>query len=165
LFDDIEHILKIHVRNTSEPMHQSLHMWRRADTVSQGTKEAIKKPFHLRWTAERSSVLEAAGIQGSTTTINCEGCRQGNQLGPSLRASVLICKLQAFGQDGLARHCLLGMTEKNGSFRCLQKEVRVADLMCLQQSICMCRFIFRRHTLLSCSACYAACCNNGEYNI
>merc|ERR1719247_3212952 len=62
IFNHIKHVLKVHVRNACEPMHQTLHMWLAADVIAQGVEQGVEELFHLLWTAEAGDGLEALCI-------------------------------------------------------------------------------------------------------
>lgn len=63
MLDDVQHILKVHVRNACEPMHQPLKMWLAADIIPLGVKEASEENLHLNRTAQLGGLFEAIRVE------------------------------------------------------------------------------------------------------
>merc|ERR1719456_1741079 len=59
----IEHVLKVHVGHTREPMHKTLNVWCAAGHIAHGVKKAAKEDLHLPRAAERGCKLESCCIK------------------------------------------------------------------------------------------------------
>lgn len=68
VFNDINHLLEVHVRHASEPMHQPLHLWLVAHFIAHTIKDAIEKYLRLSRAAKRGGVVKASCINSPACT-------------------------------------------------------------------------------------------------
>jgi len=71
----VKNVLKVHIRNAMEPMHQPLNMRYTAHAVSSGLKQTGEENLHFVGAAKCSDFFEASGIErGCRRVISMRSC-------------------------------------------------------------------------------------------